>query len=171
MTDTTNSESDMTAAATEKSKGLDLPPEIEQSFAKALRGEGELIDAFDVDELFLENVEQKAYSFYASGRYHSAEVLLSGLNSLDSKRVYPNLLLGDIALRTGRNEKAREHLEAAYEQDASDPTITLKLAEVMLNDGETEPALGLLESALELADDGSPVANRATTLLDLHGSE
>ncbi|MGM0558299.1 MAG: tetratricopeptide repeat protein [Myxococcota bacterium] len=139
--------------------------ELQEGLIRALRGEAEFKEVLELDDLFMEGVEQKAYSLYAAGRYYTAETLLQGLASLDSTRVYPQMLLGDIALRTDRVEKAKAHLAAAAELDGSNPVALLKLGEALIRDGMVDEAQEVLEMTVELADGDDAHVKRAKALL------
>jgi predicted Zn-dependent protease len=148
-------------------------PKVQENLIKALKGEIELKEALEVDDLFVESVEQKAYALYADGRYYTAETLLKGLTSLDSQRPYPFVLLGDIALRTDRADEAAEHLQHACEIDGSDPVASLKLGEALLRGGRSDEGIAALQQAVANAGDDkdNPHVKRAQALLSQHQTD
>lgn len=144
---------------------------LEAGLIQVLKGEAQFRDVLDLDEVFLQSVEQRAHSLYASGRYHTAETLLAGLVSLDPDRPYPNMLLGDIALRTGRIDRAKYFLATAHEHDPDEPAITLKLGEALLREGLLEDALEVLTYTVEKGEEGGGddiFTRRARALITQH---
>lgn len=134
--------------------------------AGRVQDNAKVTDLFGVDDSFVDNVINKAYSLYKAGQFEQAQVLLDGACSLDPTRSYARLLCGDVYMRTGKLQKAREQFEKAFELDQEDLMVRAKLGEVLLRTGERERAAQLLQHVADEAEQEAPHAKRAQALLD-----
>jgi Flp pilus assembly protein TadD len=146
------------------------PEESDQKLAEFARrvvnGE-KAVDVFDLDDGFIDGVLHRAHQFYAAGQYDEAAVLLRGAAVLDSGRMYPRLLLGDILLRDNAFEEAVEHLGRAHEVDPDNAVVMSKLGEAYLRLGQEERAMELLSRAVDALEEDTPHHRRATTMLSV----
>lgn len=146
------------------------PEEFDQKlteFARRVANGEKTADVFDLDDGFIDGVLHRAHQFYAAGQYDEAAVLLRGAAVLDSGRMYPRLLLGDILLRDNAFEEAVEHLAKAHEINPDNPVVMCKLGEVCLRLGREERAMELLSRAVEALEADTPHHRRASTMLSV----
>lgn len=109
--------------------------------------------------------EGRAYEFHRQGQLEKAEEVALGIVALDDTRVYPLLVLGDVALRRRDAEEAVMWLERAAEEDAEDVDVLIRLGEALLRAGNLERAHQMLERVIALGGKGDEVyARRARAL-------
>jgi Flp pilus assembly protein TadD len=72
-----------------------------------------------------------------------------------------------LALLEGDGAQAEEYFKKTLELEETNPDAHLYLGSVLYSRGEEEEAVTHWERALELAEDGSPVAQTAGYYLDL----
>ncbi len=139
--------------------------DIAAEFVRAFMDGKPMAEIFEIPELYLETVEEQAYNMYNVGQYDTAETLLKGVRSLDEKRYYPYILLGDIYLRQNRLDDAEEVLKKAYELQPEDACIVLKNAELHVRRGRQAEGKGMLEQVLTMTDVDNAHNRRAQVLL------
>lgn len=143
----------------------ELSQEYVSEFVRAVMDGQPMAEIFEIPELYLETVEEQAYNMYNVGQYDTAETLLKGVRSLDEKRYYPYILLGDIYLRQNRLEDAEEVLKKAYEVRPEDACIVLKNAELHVRRGRHEEGREMLTKVLEMTMIENAHNRRAQVLL------
>jgi tetratricopeptide (TPR) repeat protein len=91
------------------------------------------------------------------------------LDVLDEKPEEPGVTLNIamLALLEGDGAQAEEYFKKTLELEETNPDAHLYLGSVLYSRGEEEEAVTHWERALELAEDGSPVAQTAGYYLDL----
>ncbi|RDV38711.1 hypothetical protein DV096_07850 [Bradymonadaceae bacterium TMQ3] len=109
--------------------------------------------------------ESRAYEFHRQGQLEKAEEVALGILALDEKRVYPLLVLGDVALRRRDVEQAVMWLERAAEEEAEDVDVLIRLGEALLRAGSLERAHQVLDCVIAAGGAGDEVyARRARAL-------
>lgn len=107
-----------------------------------------------------------ACRWYSQGRYAQAKVIFQGLAALDESSFHGHAGLGVIALVQDDLEGAVSHLRRAHEINPKDPTVSVNLGEALLQAGELEEGVRLLEAAMN-QDPGhvNPFVNRARAMM------
>ncbi|TXD38367.1 tetratricopeptide repeat protein [Lujinxingia vulgaris] len=109
--------------------------------------------------------EGRAYEFHRRGQFERAEEVALGIVALDETRVYPLLVLGDVALRRRDAEEAVMWLERAAEQDPEDVDVLIRLGEAHVRAGSFERANAMLDRVIAAGGKGDEVyARRARAL-------
>jgi predicted Zn-dependent protease len=100
------------------------------------------------DELLA--VEVMAHQLYLQGKYEEAAQMLNGVVTMESKRYYPFLLLGDIAQKTGEEVQALQCFAAADALQPNNPNVLTKLGEAFLRTGQVGRAVEALSRVLAM---------------------
>jgi predicted Zn-dependent protease len=109
--------------------------------AAAMIGMGE-------DELLA--VEMLAHQLYLQGKYEQAAEMVGGIVTMESKRYFPFLLLGDIAQKTGEEVQALQCFAAADALQPNNPNVLTKLGEAFLRTGQVQRAVEALSRVLAM---------------------
>jgi predicted Zn-dependent protease len=100
------------------------------------------------DELLA--VEVLAHQLYLQGKYEEATNMLGGIVTMESKRYYPFLLLGDIAQKTGEEVEALQCFAAADALQPNNPNVLTKLGEAFLRTGQVARGVEALSRVLAM---------------------
>lgn len=100
------------------------------------------------DELLA--VEVMAHQLYLQGKYEQATEMVSGIVTMESKRYFPFLLLGDIAQKTGEEVQALQCFAAADALQPNNPNVLTKLGEAFLRTGQVQRAVEALSRVLAM---------------------
>jgi tetratricopeptide (TPR) repeat protein len=156
---------------------LEAEPEALRMLARAARGAGELVLAYDtllhlfddtggtVEELMLAGTLGLESGLHRVRRASPivCEAWLGRVLEVDPQRTDAHVLLGTYRMRAGDDAGAALHLRRACETDPACAVAFLDLAEVHLRLGETESARALLEHADAIVD-GDAARTRLSTL-------
>jgi thioredoxin-like negative regulator of GroEL len=115
-------------------------------------GLAELVGMGDAELLAIEVL---AHQQYLQGKYEEAAQMLAAIVTMESKRFYPFLLLGDIAQKTGDEVQALECFVVADQLQPNNADIMAKLGEAFLRTGQLAKAKQTFDKvlALPLPDD------------------
>lgn len=78
--------------------------------------------------------------------------LLLGITKEDPDNVQANLMLGQLSIRSGQNDKAISRFETVLKKDPENTEALYFLAEAYKNNGNKEKAIELLEKCKEIID-------------------
>jgi cytochrome c-type biogenesis protein CcmH/NrfG len=76
--------------------------------------------------------------------------MVSGIVTMESKRYFPFLLLGDIAQKTGEEVQALQCFAAADALQPNNPNVLTKLGEAFLRTGQVQRAVEALSRVLAM---------------------
>ncbi len=121
--------------------------------------------ALGVDASAYSGLEQQAYFFYSGGHYEKAQVIAQGMLSLNHKRPYPHLIMGDMLLKEGEAAQAEAHFRQVQELDGGFRIEgTVKLGEALLRQRKHAEAAATLDGVLKEVGEENPFHARATSL-------
>lgn len=110
-------------------------------------------------------VAKTAYFFYYQGRLNEARVLFQGLYAVNPLDPYFAKALGVVELAAGNIQGALSAYDVAIKLGPDDPAPYIGRAEVKLFQGLKAQAVEDLRKALQIADQDSPMAKKASAIL------